>query len=53
MAQVVRHSLLVREVWGSDPEPIKFLTRCQQLAIVAILMFGPWRNAVEMSTAHS
>jgi len=30
-AQVVRRSLLVREVWGSNPKPIKSPTRCQQL----------------------
>jgi len=35
MAQVERRSLLAREVWGLNSEPIKFHTRCQRLAIVA------------------
>jgi len=35
---VVRRSLLVREVWGSNPEPIKSPTRCQRLATVATLI---------------
>jgi len=26
--QEVKHSLLVREVWGSNPKTIKSLTRC-------------------------
>jgi len=26
------------EVWGSNPEPIKSLTRCQRLATVATLI---------------
>jgi len=30
IAQVTRRLLLVREVWGSYPEPIKFPTRCQR-----------------------
>jgi len=34
MAQV-RRSLLVREVRVSNPEPIKYLTRCQRLATAA------------------
>jgi len=34
-AQIVRRSLLVREIWGSNPEPIKYPTRCQRLATVA------------------
>jgi len=29
------------EVWGSNLEPIKSLTRCQRLATVATLMCGP------------
>jgi len=38
IAQVVRCSLLVREVWGSNSEPIKFPTRSQRLATVATLV---------------
>jgi len=53
MAQVVRRSLLVWEIWGSNPELIKYPTRCQQLANVATLMCGPWCKAAEMGTAHS
>jgi len=41
------------EEWGSNPEPIKSLTRCQRLAIAAILMCGPWCKAAKMGTAHS
>jgi len=44
---------LVWEVWGSNPEPIKSPKRCQQLALAATLMCGPWRKAAEMGTAHS
>jgi len=41
-AQVVRRLLLVREVWGSNLEPIKSPTRCQRLATAATLMcWGP------------
>jgi len=53
MAQVVRRLLLVRKVWGSNPEPIKSPKHCQRLATVATLMCGPWRKAAEMGTAHS
>jgi len=53
MAQVARRSLLVREVWSSNPEPIKSPTCCQQLVTVATLMCGHWRKAAEMDTAHS
>jgi len=28
-------NFLVREAWGSNPEPIKSPTRCQRLAIAA------------------
>jgi len=49
MSQVVRRSLLVREVWGSNLELIKFPTRYQQLATVAALMCGLWRKAAEMA----
>jgi len=48
MAQVLKRSLLVREEWESNPEPIKSPTRCQRVATVAILMCGPWRKAAEM-----
>jgi len=41
---LIRCLLLVREVWGSNPEPIKPLTRCQWLATAAILMCGFWRK---------
>jgi len=42
MAQVVRRSLLVREVWDSNPEPIKSPARCQRLATAATLeVLGP------------
>jgi len=41
MAQVIRGSLLVREVWGSNPEPIKSPKRCQRLATFATLMCEP------------
>jgi len=43
----------VREVLGSNPEPIKSPTSCQQLATAATLMCGPWRKAAEMGTAYS
>jgi len=36
MAQVVRRSLLVQEVWSSNPEPVKSPTHCQQLATVCV-----------------
>jgi len=38
---------------GLNPEPIKSLTRCQQLATAATSMCGPWHKAAEMGTAHS
>jgi len=43
MANVYRpgHLPLVREVWGSNPEPIKSHTLCQRLATAATLMYGP------------
>jgi len=53
MAQVVKKFALVREVWGSNLEPIKSSTRCQRLATVATLSYGPWRKAAEMGTTHS
>jgi len=37
---VVRRLLLVWEVWGSNPEPIKSPIRCQRFATVAALMCG-------------
>jgi len=46
--------LLLREVWGSNPEPIKSPTSYQRLATAATLMcVGPWRKAVELGTAYS
>jgi len=53
MAQVLRRLLLVREIWGSNIEPIKSPTRCQRLATAATFMCGPWPKAAEMGTAHS
>jgi len=53
MTQVVRSWLPVREVWGSNSDPIKSPTRCQRLATAATLMCGPWRKAAEMNTDHS
>jgi len=38
IAQVIRRSLLVRELWGSNPELIKSPTCCQRLATVATLI---------------
>jgi len=47
---VVRCLILVREVWGSNPEPIKFPTR---VATAATLMCESWRRSVELGTrAH-
>jgi len=48
-----KRSLLVREVWKSRVNQTPM--RCQRLAIVAILMCGPWCKAAEMGTgiAHS
>jgi len=40
-----KHLLLLHEVLGSNPYPIKPLTRCQSLATVATLMCGYWRKA--------
>jgi len=40
MAQVIRRSFLVREVLGSNSEPIKSPTRCQQLATAASFEVG-------------
>jgi len=51
-AQVLRRLPLVREVWGSNPEPIKSHTRCQLLVTTATLMCGSWRKAAELDTAH-
>jgi len=53
MSQVIRRSLLVQEVRGSNPEPIKSPKRCQQLATVTTLMCGPWRKVAEMGAAYS
>jgi len=44
MAQVVRHLLLVREVWDSNSESIKSPTRYQRLANAATLMCWLWRK---------
>jgi len=44
IAQVIRRLLLVREVWGPNPEPIKSPIHCQRLATAATLMCGPWRK---------
>jgi len=53
IAQVVRRSLLVREIWGLNPEPIKSPIRCQQLATVATLIVWALAQVAEMGTAHS
>jgi len=59
IAQVIRRSLLMREVWGLNPEPIKSPISCQRLATVATLIVPrplqprPWRKAAEMGTAQS
>jgi len=53
MTQVVRRLLLMREVWGSNPKPIKSSTRCQRLTAASTLMYGPWRKAAELGTGHS
>jgi len=47
MAQVLRHLPLVQEVWGSNPEPIRSLTRCQRLTTAATLMYEPWHKVAE------
>jgi len=41
MTQVIRRLPLVWETWGSNPVPIKSLTRCLQFATAAILKCGP------------
>jgi len=50
IAQVVRRSLLVREVWDSNPELIKSPTCCQRLAIVATLIV--WALAQSRGDEH-
>jgi len=50
MAYVVRRSFLVREVWGSNPVPIKSLTRCQRLATAAT--FEVWALAQSRGDGH-
>jgi len=49
-SEVVRRSLLVREVWGSYPEPIKSSTRCQRLATPAT--FEVWALAQSRGDGH-
>jgi len=51
--QFFNERLLVQEIRGSNPEPIKSLTRCQRLATVTTLMCRLWHKAAEMGTAHS
>jgi len=41
---------LVRDVWGSNPEPIKSPTRCQRLATVATLIV--WDLAQSRGDGH-
>jgi len=50
IAQMIRHSLLVREVWGSNPEPIKYPIRCPGLATVATLIV--WALAQRRGDRH-
>jgi len=50
MAQAVRRSLLVWEVWGSYPESIKSPTRCQRLATAAT--FKVWTLAHSREEGH-
>jgi len=50
MAQVIRRSLLVREVWSSNPEPIKSPTRCQRLATA--VTFKVWALGQSRKDAH-
>jgi len=50
IAQVVIRSLLVREVWGSNSEPIKSPTRCQRFATVAT--FIVWALAQRRGDGH-
>jgi len=40
MAQEVKRSLPMREIWGLNPELIKSPTRCQRLATAATLKCG-------------
>jgi len=47
---LVRRSLLVREVWGSNPEPIKSPTLCQRFATVATLIV--WTLAQSRRDGH-
>jgi len=47
MVPVVRRLFLMREVWGSNPEPIESPTRCQRLVTAATLKCGPWCKATE------
>jgi len=42
--------LLVREVWGSNPEQIKSPTRCQRLATLATLIV--WALAQSRKDGH-
>jgi len=53
IAKVVSCMLLERQVWGSNPEPIKSSTSYQGLATAETLKCGPWRKATEMEAAHS
>jgi len=50
MQQVVRSLPLVREVWSSNPEPIKSPTRCQRLATVTTLIV--WALAQSRAVGH-
>jgi len=45
-----RRSLLVQEVWGSNPDPIKSTTRCQQLATAAT--FEVWSLTQSRGDGH-
>jgi len=46
-----KHLLLVREVQDSNPEPIKYPTRCQPLATAVAFKRGPWRKRA-LHSAH-
>jgi len=50
---MVRRMLLVQEVMGSNPDPIKSPTRYHRLVIAATLKCRPWHKAAEMGTVHS
>jgi len=50
LAQVVWRSLLVREVWDSNPELIKSFTCCQRLVTVAT--FAVWSLAQSRGNGH-